>query len=88
MCDESAKICEALFNTGYGSNCEKHCKSLGFAACQEGWDEKGTDCSSKWIDDPRKSGNGCGMSYSKQICRCTKGNLYPVYRFPSPILSC
>ena len=73
ICEESADMCEALFITGYGSNCEKHCKSLGFVGCEEGWDEKGSNCASKWIDDPRKSGNGCRMSYNNQICRCSNG---------------
>ena len=73
ICEESANMCEALFITGYGSNCENHCKSLGFVGCEEGWDEKGSDCASKWINDPRKSGNGCRMSYNNQICRCSNG---------------
>ena len=71
LCEQSAKTCEALFVTGYGNTCDKKCKSLGFAVCEEGWDERGSTCASKWTDDPRKSGNGCGMSYNNQICRCS-----------------
>ena len=70
-CEESATICEAVFWTN-GATCNRHCKSRGLM-CQEGWDDSGNPgtCSSKLVDDPHKVGDGCGIGYGNQICRCT-----------------
>ena len=68
-CEDSATICEAVFVTK-GATCDTHCQSLGFI-CEEAWDEKYQTCDSKLRTDARRVGNGCGMSYNDQICRCT-----------------
>ena len=72
VCAESATICEAVFMTS-GSTCDNHCEKLGLT-CEEGWDETSGDCASRMTNDARRIGNGCEMSYEKQICRCSSGN--------------
>ena len=73
MCEESATVCEAVFRTS-GSTCDTHCQSLGLS-CERAWDnDAGVDdggCASKVTDDFRRIGNGCGMIYVDQICRCS-----------------
>ena len=67
-CEESATICEAVFETK-GTTCGTHCQSVGLV-CEEAWDEASHTCASKLTTDGRRVGNGCGMSYGDQICRC------------------
>ena len=71
-CAESATMCEALFATN-GNTCDSQCQSLGFT-CEEGWDEEEETCASKLTHDTRRVGDGCGMPYGGQICRCTKSS--------------
>ena len=72
VCAESSTFCEAVFRTS-GKTCDTHCELLGLT-CEEGWDEASGNCASIMTDDPRRIGNGCGMSYSNQICRCSCWN--------------
>ena len=64
-CEDTETICEAVFNTNYGS-CNIHCKSLGLV-CEGGWNN-GEGCNKEW-----GSPNRCDKEYGDQICRCKKG---------------
>ena len=65
MCTETARTCEAVFDTK-GKTCSSHCESLGLV-CEEGWDEQDGNCDSKILG---RAGNGCSRPYQTQICRC------------------
>ena len=69
VCEETPEYCEAFFLTS-GTTCNTHCESFELV-CVEGWDETDGDCASKLTDDSRRVGNGCGMVYGSQICRCS-----------------
>ena len=71
-CSYSERTCEAVFKTD-GKTCDSHCQSMGLV-CEMGWDESSETCDSRAADDARRIGNGCGMSYGFQICRCSVGN--------------
>ena len=73
ICEETETFCEASFRTDR-STCNEFCEDHGLA-CIEGWDEDGTDlsCSLKLTNDDRRVGNGCGMQYGTQICKCGGG---------------
>ena len=72
VCAHSATTCEAVFITD-GKTCDIHCESMGLE-CEMGWDETSKSCDSKVSNDQNRIGNGCGMSYESQICRCSVGN--------------
>ena len=72
VCAYSETTCEAVFITK-GKTCDSHCESIGLD-CAMGWDETSKSCDSRIADDPNRNGNGCGMSYDSQICRCSAGN--------------
>ena len=74
ICEETETFCEASFRTD-GSTCNDFCEDHGLA-CVEGWDEDGSDlsCSLKLTTDDRRVGNGCGMQYGTQICKCGSGS--------------
>ena len=72
VCAQSSTFCEAVFRTSQ-KTCDTHCELLGLT-CKEGWDETSGNCASRLTDDPRRIGNGCGMAYTTQICRCSCWN--------------
>lgn len=72
VCACSATTCEAIFITD-GKTCDIHCESMGLE-CEMGWDETSKSCDSKVSNDQNRIGNGCGMPYKSQICRCSVGN--------------
>ena len=65
-CEETATICEAVFATN-GATCGTHCQSLGLI-CEGAWNDISGTC-----DKDTGSASGCGIEYSKQICRCITG---------------
>jgi len=68
-CVDTPTVCEAAFKTNE-QTCDRYCQAHGLQ-CAAAWDDEGETCQSKKLNDLQRVGNGCGMVYNTQICRCT-----------------